>query len=228
MIDIQNLSKSYGTNTILKSIHMKLDRGGIYGLVGENGAGKSTLFKCIAGRETYDGHIVSDYPSLKNKIGYLDTNPDIMSRITGWEYLKLLCVARGIKENKFDEQNIFDLPLHQYAANYSTGMKKKLALHGLLLQNNELYILDEPFNGVDIHSNMIISAIINKLQSNGKTILISSHIFSTLSDTCHEIYLLKNGIIDRRATPEHYASLESEMKDYIVGSLDGFFDFGAE
>jgi ABC-2 type transport system ATP-binding protein len=113
---------------------------------------------------------------------------------------------------------VFELPLNQYAETYSTGMKKKLALLGILLQKNDILILDEPFNGVDIHSNMIIAEIIKRLKNSNKTILISSHIFSTLSENCDEIHLLKNGAIDRTVHQDAFGTLENEMKDFIVGN----------
>jgi len=218
MIHIKNLSKSFGAKTVLSGLNLHLEKGKAYGIVGENGAGKTTLFRCITGMESYDGSIESDFSPLKNHIGFLPTNPVFMSRITGWEYLKLLTIARGIHVSDFEERNVFDLPLGQYVETYSTGMKKKVALMGVLLQKNEIYILDEPFNGVDIHSNMIISAIIGALKSAGKTILISSHIFSTLSDNCDEIHHLKNGILETAVGREAFLALEEEMKAFVVGN----------
>ncbi|MEM9820621.1 MAG: AAA family ATPase, partial [Bacteroidota bacterium] len=117
-----------------------------------------------------------------------------------------------------EEKNIFNLPLNQYATTYSTGMKKKLALTAILLQNNSYYILDEPFNGVDIQSNIIITEIIRQLKSLGKTILISSHIFSTLSSICDEIDLLQSGQIVRKVDPSEFEQLEEEMKMFTVGN----------
>jgi len=140
-----------------------------------------------------------------------------MSHITGWEYLKLYCIARGITTDDFESRNIFALPLKEYANTYSTGMKKKLALMAVLLQNNEVFILDEPFNGVDIQSNIMISAIIEELKRKGKTVIISSHIFSTLSDSCDTIFLIKDGVISKTAMKAQYADLEDEMKKDIVG-----------
>lgn len=217
MVNIKNLSKSYANKKVLNNLNLRLNNGEVSGMVGENGAGKTTLFRCIAGMENYEGQIDSDVKNLKEQVGFLPTNPIFLSRITGWEYLKLLCVARKIKTENFEEQNIFDLPLSQYAETYSTGMKKKLALMGILLQKNEIYILDEPFNGVDIHSNMIISEIIKKLKARQKTILISSHIFSTLSDCCDNIHLLKDGEISKVVTKEGFNTLDQEMQSFVVG-----------
>ena len=145
------------------------------------------------------------------------TNPYFFSKITGWEYLQLFCKARNIKVVNFEEKNIFKLPLNQYAITYSTGMKKKLAITAILLQQNDYFILDEPFNGVDIQSNIIITELIHKLKSLKKTVLIASHIFSTLKATCDVIYLLQEGQITREVLPSEYNSLEQEMKNFTIG-----------
>ncbi len=217
MIAIKNLCKEYGNKQVLNNINIELEKGRVYGIVGANGSGKTTLFKCISNIEPYDGQIDSAFEILKNHVGFLQTNPVFMSRITGWEYLKLLCIAREIKQDDFEQQNIFDLPLSQYAETYSTGMKKKLAFMGILLQNNDVFILDEPFNGVDIHSNIIIVEIIKKLKAHNKTILVSSHIFSTLSEICDTIHLLKGGEVIKRVEKGAFDALEKEMKSYVVG-----------
>lgn len=160
MITIENLSKSYGDKSVLENITLNLKKGKVYGIVGENGAGKTTLFNCISGLEKYSGTISCEYGNPKTSLGYLQTEPYYFSKITGMEYLSLLCNARNIEPINSVEKNIFDLPLNEYASNYSTGMKKKLAITALLLQENKFFILDEPFNGVDIHSNIIITEII--------------------------------------------------------------------
>jgi ABC-2 type transport system ATP-binding protein len=148
----------------------------------------------------------------------LFTEPFFFEKITGKEYIKLLCNARQIPVNEIESRNIFDLPLHQYASIYSTGMKKKLALTAILLQRNEYFILDEPFNGVDIESNMLLTEIIHTLKKLGKTVIICSHIFSTLSDTCDEINLLNEGSIVKSVQREDFQSLETEMKQMTVGN----------
>lgn len=225
MIQIENLSKSYGSKTVLKQINFELEPGKVYGIVGENGAGKTTLFKCIAGLEPCSGSIQSPYPILKNHLGFLPTNPYFLPKITGSEYLQLLCNARNIPLSNFSEKNIFDLPLGQYAETYSTGMKKKLALTGILLQKNDFFILDEPYNGVDIQSNMLITAIIERLKAAGKTILISSHIFSTLNDTCDKIYVLRGGEIAQRVKKQDFQQLDEEMRQFVLGDKIESFHF---
>lgn len=218
MIKINGLSKSYGKNEVLKNISMEFLNGKAYGIVGENGAGKTTLFRCIAGLESYNGEIVSDITPLKNHLGLLLTDPFIFSKITGKEYIRLLCNARSKTNLEIDSKNIFDLPLNKYASTYSTGMKKKLAITAILLQENEYFILDEPFNGVDIQSNIILTEIILKLKELNKVVLISSHIFSTLSDTCDEIHLLKKGEQIKTVQKPEFKILEQEMKEITIGN----------
>jgi|ERR1035437_464315 ABC-2 type transport system ATP-binding protein len=218
MIKIENLSKSYGTNQVLSDINLTFEHDKVYGIVGENGSGKTTLFKCITGIEKHNGIITSDFNPLKDYLGYLQTEPFYFSKITGREYIQLLCNARGIDKVNLDSKNIFDLPFNQYAVTYSTGMKKKLALTAILLQGNQYFILDEPFNGVDIEGNIIILEIIKRLKGLGKTLIISSHIFSTLNDICDEILLLKNGKFIRRVYKDEFGNLEQEMKDIFIGN----------
>lgn len=217
MLKLDNITKSFGSNQVLKGVDLDIPAGTVCGIVGENGAGKTTLFRCIAGLETHDGTLHSDVRPLKDHLGFLVTHPVFFSRITGREYLHLLCRARGLHDVNFDQRNIFDLPLDQYAELYSTGMQKKLALMAILLQRNEIFILDEPFNGVDIHSNMMIYEIIKYLKAQGKAILISSHIFSTLREVCDEIHWLKAGGFVQKVERDGFAALNQEMKEGVVG-----------
>ena len=218
MITIQSLCKSYGKNKVLFDINLTFKKGEISGIVGENGAGKSTLFKCIAGLESFEGGIGYAGNILKNVTGYLPTELFFFSKMTGYEYLQLLCNARNLLVKNLQTNNIFDLPLNEYADNYSTGMKKKLALTGLLIQKNEVFILDEPFNGVDIHSNIIIQEIILKLKELNKIVVMSSHIFSTLKESCDHLHYIKDGTIKSSVVKGQFEQIENEMKGPGIGN----------
>ena len=136
--------------------------------------------------------------------------------MTGGEYIQLICNASNVQMPDLNKHNIFDLPLKRYASTYSTGMKKKLAITALLMQSNEVIILDEPFNGVDIQSNIMITEIVKRLKKSEKILLVSSHIFSSLKETCDEIYHLVNGKFEH-VTSDKFDELESKMKQLTVG-----------
>ncbi|MDQ1151659.1 ABC transporter ATP-binding protein [Sphingobacterium zeae] len=216
MIELTNLSKSFGQHQVLRGISYTFSGGKVYGIVGENGAGKTTLFRCLAGLETHSGTITSAEQPLKNNLGYLTSDPYFMSKLTGEEYIYLLTDARAKKIKNLSERNIFELPLKEYASSYSTGMKKKLALTATLLQDNNYYILDEPFNGIDLQSSIILTEIILRLKAMGKIILISSHIFSTLKDTCDEILVIEAGRISKSVKSDQFGDFEEEMKEKIL------------
>lgn len=195
MLKVENISKSFGEHLVLRDISFELEKGRIYGIVGRNGAGKTTLFRSLCGLLSSEGSISYEKQIVNNVTGYLETDPYMLSRITGREYLQLMCNARKVRIQDMDSQNVFDLPLDRYASQYSTGMKKKLALLGILLQKNKIYLLDEPFNGVDIQSNLLIYEILNKLRNLNKVVLLSSHIFSSLERIVDTLYYLKEGIL---------------------------------
>lgn len=221
MLEIKQLSKSFGTKKVLQEIDLELEPGGVYGIVGANGSGKTTLFRCLAGLEAFEGTINAPVQPFKNSLGLLLAETYFFSRMTGREYLRLLCSARGVLESNFDQRNIFELPLDQYVNTYSTGMQKKLAFLGVLLQKNQYFILDEPFNGVDIQSNILFQEILLELKSLGKTILLSSHIFSTLSQICDRIYWIKEGKIVQIAERAQFPQLEEALREVVVGQRLG-------
>ena len=212
MIKVESLNKSFGKSKILENIELSFEPGKVYGIVGKNGAGKTTLFKCLLGLESHDGKVECTLGILKNISGYLPTDPYFLSYLTGKEYLQLMCNARDIKIDSFTNKNIFNLPLHQYAETYSTGMKKKLALTGLLLQKNQVIVLDEPFNGVDIESNILINEVIQRLKELNKIVILSSHIFSTLKENCDIIYYLEKGKISEGFGKNDFSSIEDRLK----------------
>ena len=215
MLIIKSLSKVYGKHRILDEINLSFNNGEIHGVVGDNGAGKTTLFKCISGLENFEGIVEYSSGAIRNETGFLPTIPYFFSNMSGYEYLRLLCNARNIAIKDLNEFNLFELPLSQYAETYSTGMQKKLAITGMLLQKNEVFILDEPFNGVDISSNLIIKDVLLKLKSLNKTIIMSSHVFSSLEDSCDFLHYLKDGKIKTSLPKGRFAEIEKEMTSSV-------------
>ena len=211
VIAIKQLSKSYGATCVLESLSLQYESGKIYGLVGENGAGKTTLFNCILGLTPHQGTIFRK-PGLS--IGYLPAELYFYTLVTGREYLEFCLRAKGKKLDKEQLEAMngdFHLPLHRYASEYSTGMKKKLALMALLLQDNDVYILDESFNGVDLYGCIRLKSLIRSLKENGKTVLLSSHLVPVLHELCDSIDYLSNRTIVKRFTEESAEEIEVEI-----------------
>jgi len=209
---IENLTKSYGKKEVLKNLSLTAEEGLIHGIIGSNGAGKTSLFQCITNMEDYSGKIrLTGNP----RIGYLPASLFYYSNMKGMEYIEFCLIARKqpVDKIRIEEMNrLFELPLQQYATEYSTGMKKKLALMTLALEQNDLYILDEPFNGLDLSATLLLKQLVIKWRETGKTILISSHIISSLTDICDKIHYLKGGEI--RKTYTDFNCIESDILQY--------------
>ncbi len=108
-------------------------------------------------------------------------------------------------------QDYFKLPLNELIENYSTGMKKKLALLGILKQDRPVFILDEPFNGLDLETNKILEIIITTLKQKNKTIFVSSHIIEPLLAICDKIYLLQNGLFIKTYEKKDFNNIDEEL-----------------
>ena len=169
MIQLVEISKAFGSHVVLDRLSFTFEDNKVYGIVGKNGSGKTTLFHCMTGLESCKGEIVSERRPLKNHIGYLPTELFFYKLMTGMEYVQFVCNARNQKIENIAARNIFELPLNDYISTYSTGMKKKLALFAILLQDVPYYIFDEPFNGIDFQSSVLVFDIIKALKQRGKT-----------------------------------------------------------
>ncbi len=206
-----DLHKSFGKVKVLNGIHLEYHPGKIYGLVGENGAGKTTLFNCIMGIYDYTGSITK---SKTLKTGYLSASNFFYSQITGLEHLEFCMKAKGLPVNTPTIQHlneIFQLPLDRYAAEYSTGMKKKLGFMALLLQDNDVFILDEPFNGVDLKGCILMKRLIRQLKAKEKTVIISSHLIASLREICDIIHYLNEGGIYKEYHEETTEEIEEDI-----------------
>jgi len=214
MLEINHLRKVYGSHVVLHDVSMMIHPGTIHGLVGGNGAGKTTLLNCLYGLEVnFVGTIRdTDNPVLRMNTGFLPYEPYFYPRLTGREYVNFCLQARGRVRTDFSNWNqILELPLDQYASEYSAGMKKKLALLALLVQDFKYLILDEPFNGLDLETNLLLQEILRRLRDRGTGILLTSHMLGTLVETANEITVLAGGRVQRRYDAFEFKTLENDL-----------------
>jgi ABC-2 type transport system ATP-binding protein len=215
MISIKDINFTYeGKSKVLHSLCLSLEENKIHGIVGLNGAGKTTLLNVIYGLlKVSSGTILIDDQKFSRKsIAYLVTENFFYSNITGREYLDLF---NNQKFNADQWNGLFELPLDHIIDGYSTGMKKKLAILGVLKQDKPIMILDEPFNGLDIETCRIIRSVLLKLSGKGKTILITSHVIETLTNLCDYIHYLENGTIKYSKEKHDFPEFERELFESI-------------
>jgi ABC-2 type transport system ATP-binding protein len=211
MIILEKLIVSYvsGKN-VIDGLDLVLADNTINGIVGLNGAGKTTLLNSIYGLKRIDSGSIRNHEKKisKKDMAFLVTENYFYSNITGREYLALF------KNPDFDTEKwnrLFLLPLDVIIDDYSSGMKKKLALMGILKQDKPVMILDEPFNGLDIETCRIIRQILLQLKERGKTIIITSHIIETLTNLCDFIHFLENGGIKYSKEKKDFSDFEREI-----------------
>ena len=214
MITIKGLTVGYrkGVN-VINSLNLTINDNTINGVVGLNGAGKTTLFNAVFGLiKKSSGDILLDGQVLtKKEIAYLPTENYFYSFITGREYLSLF------DNSDIDEWNkLFKLPLDTIIDDYSTGMKKKLALLGVIRQNKPIMILDEPFNGLDMEASQILRLILQRLKETGKTLILSSHILDSLTNVCDCIHYLESGIVKYSRDKVQFKELETELFSIVA------------
>ncbi len=222
MITIENLTISYGEQHVLEGLSLNLQLNAVHGLVGMNGSGKTSLLNAIAGYlKPVTGTVhIQGRPLQRRELAFMETDNFFYSNITGREYLGLFKTPS--EASGTDEWNqLFRLPLDQVIDGYSSGMKRKLALAGILRQDKTMIILDEPFNGLDLESSRLLMLIVNKLKERGKTLLITSHILGSLTGLCDYIHALANGKISFTREKEHFAGLEQEIfRDTDTGYVE--------
>lgn len=203
-IEICKLSKIIDKNIILNDVNMNLESGNIYGFVGRNGSGKTMLLKMICGFvNPSSGNILIDDESIfqknyfNNNIRALIEKPKFIDSLSGFDNLKLLAnINNTIDDNTInywlDKTGLLDEKNKLYSK-YSLGMKQKLGIIQVLMENPPIMIFDEPLNGIDEKSANIVRDILLKEKENGKLILISTHIKEDIETLCNVIYKFDNG-----------------------------------
>lgn len=206
MIEVSNVTLKTKEYTILDNVSIKADKGEIVGLVGGNGSGKTMLMKCICGfLSSFSGQIIVggkeigkeiDFPE---NVGILIETPGFIPYYSGFKNLKILADLRG----RITEEDIksymkmvgLDPELKRAVRKYSLGMRQRLGLAQALMEQPELLILDEPFNGLDKDMVLHIRKVILEEKEKGTTILLSSHNSDDIELLCDRQYHLDAGKI---------------------------------
>ena len=220
MLKIENLKVNYGKNNVLNELSLEILGNTIHGLIGLNGSGKTTLLNTIYGlKQKHQGTILYNNKNInRNNIAFLETTNYFYPRIKGKEYLTIF----QIQNPDFDIEkwnSLFELPLNKLIDDYSTGMKKKLALMGIICLDREILILDEPFNGVDLETVQKFKSLLLKLKAK-KTIIITSHILESLLPICDSISYLNNGKIEFIKEKESFNEIENQIFSVHQDNLD--------
>lgn len=222
MLELQNVHLTLSDKSILKGIHLQAAPGEIVGIMGMNGAGKTSLFRSVfgvypitQGSITFEGQAIDTAA-----IAFLETEQFFYNYMKGREYLELIH-PQGSPQAIAQWGQVFDLDLEAMTDHYSTGMRKKLAIAGSLLLDKPVMLLDEPFNGLDLESVEVVQHILSVLREKKKAVLISSHVFETLTHCCDKIAALEEGQIQRIYRREDYQDLKALLTEKVK---DKFMD----
>lgn len=207
VIELKNVSKHFKNKVLLEHVTLSIQRGQVIGFVGSNGAGKSVLFKLISGIYTPDsgrvmvnGRKLGQGQDFPDNVGILIDSPGLIERYSGTDNLRFLA---GIKNNVGDKEIEEAMELVGLSYNdkkpvkkYSLGMKQKLGIAQAIMENQDILLLDEPFNSLDYATCNEIRAIVQQMKESEKTVLLTSHHHSDLEKLCDKIYLIRNNTIE--------------------------------
>lgn len=225
LIETRGLTKQYGSQTAVHKLDLHVPPGHIYGLLGRNGAGKTTTMKMLLGliRPTegdvflFGRPLAGQKKALLPRVGCLIESPGFYPNLTATENLELFAGLRGVARPDAVARTLqlVGLPYRdkKLCREYSMGMKQRLGLALALLHDPELLILDEPINGLDPIGIAEVRSFLRRLRDEqGKTILLSSHILSEISQLADDVGILDHGVLLEEAS---MAALEAKNRRYI-------------
>ncbi|MBP3506550.1 MAG: ABC transporter ATP-binding protein [Lachnospiraceae bacterium] len=198
-IQVEHVYKSFGKDVILHDVNLQIASGEIFGVVGNNGSGKTVLMKCICGFLKPDkgkirvgGQQVGKECDFPENLGVIIETPGFIPDMTGYQNLKILAALRG----KIGKQEIRDTivrvglepNLKKPVAKYSLGMRQRLGIAQAIMENPEVLILDEPFNGLDRAGVTQMRKLLKELKAQGKAILLASHNAQDIEELCDRVH----------------------------------------
>jgi ABC-type multidrug transport system ATPase subunit len=210
LVEIDNVTKSFGPKRALSNVTFSVPSGQICGLLGPNGAGKTTLFrllmgilKATAGTILIDGRdAFADRVAVKRLIGFLPDEPVFYSYLSGTEVLELSAAMHGLDVHAtmkrirpiMSKLRLLD-DIKNYPEDYSRGMKKKLGLLLAMLHDPKLLVLDEPTNGLDVESTHLFYDLISNVAQQGTTVLFSTHLMDHVTKLCSHAVIINEGTL---------------------------------
>jgi len=235
-LKISNLTGGYSHVPVLKDINFEINGGELIGLIGLNGAGKSTTIKEIIGlltpqlgRIELDGMTLADNKEeFRKKIGFIPETPSLYEELTLREHIEVTAMAYDIDQTIAFERaekllKTFRLEnkLDWFPTHFSKGMKQKVMVLCAFLVEPSLYIIDEPFLGLDPLAIHALLELMLEMKNNGAAILMSTHILSTAERYCDRFVVLHNGQVRAQGTIEdlrqEFGMPQSSLDDIYIG-----------
>ena len=208
VIEVSHLTKDYGFGRGVFDVNIHVDQGEVLGFLGPNGAGKSTTIRHLMGfskpgkgnTRIFGKETFSRYYEILNHVGYIPGEVALPAGLTGWQFIRMMQDLQKVKnearlKEMLDLFELDDLSLKGDVKRMSLGVKRKLAVVTAFMSDPEVLILDEPTSGLDPVMQETFVDLIHKEKTRGKTILLSSHIFSEIDNTCDRIAIIKDGKI---------------------------------
>ena len=208
VIEVNNLTKDYGSGRGVFDVSIAVNKGEVFGFLGPNGAGKSTTIRHLMGFSKPDSGetLIFGKPTFKkyyeilDKVGYIPGEIALPAGLTGYEFIRMMQDMQGVKNDAqlkrmLDLFELSDEVLYGDTKRMSLGVKRKLAVVTAFMHDPEVLILDEPTSGLDPVMQDVFVKYIHEEKARGKTILLSSHIFSEIDSTCDRIAIIKDGRI---------------------------------
>lgn len=209
MIRINNVTKSYGREIVLKNVSADMESGKIHGIIGRNGSGKTVLMKCIAGLSNVDsgiikvdGKIIGKDIETPLRLGAIIEVPGFLPNYSGFRNLKFLADIRGRIGNEDIRRAMkrvgLDPENKKWVSKYSLGMRQRLGIAQAIMEKPKLLILDEPMNGLDNQGVEETRILLSALRDEGKTLIIASHNPLDIERLCDHVYEMDAGKLTRK------------------------------
>ncbi|GAA0315605.1 ABC transporter ATP-binding protein [Oceanobacillus oncorhynchi subsp. oncorhynchi] len=221
MLKANHVSKIYEDGTkAITDINLHVQSGDIYGFIGANGAGKSTMIKSIVGIHPFnEGEISIDGYSMKNdpvlckkRMAYIPDTPDLYEHLTGMQYINFIAdifeVNLTERESSIEKySSLFEMTgkLHHSITSYSHGMKQRIAIIAALVHQPSLFILDEPFVGLDPTASFQLKKLMQKHADNGGAVFFSTHVLEVAQKLCNKVAIIHKGKLVKSGLMEEVA-----------------------